>query len=411
VQQRSGQLDGWDDPRDPPSENIRWRPRKSKFGEVSYPSPVHKKRPWPWPLWLLLAALCIHQWCTGDAMVVEADSRGEVLPAMGGSRGHVGLRRLDPAGCAGEVALFDNGTVVVGAYDAAGDLLPGGGTYGNALNCSWRLSAATNRRVRVRFVAFDVEFHSSCNNDVLEVLEAQDVFGAGVLVSLARWCGDATPTAVVARGPELVMRFTTNRVGAGRGFVAHFDSVDACGTADLAALGDELTFVGVGATVAAVCAWRVAVPAAMLPAGHGLALRFDQVDVACPASVDVRAGNDSAAPLLWSLCRDKSVPVTTPAVSAGTPLHVSLSGVEAARSTLSATVVAVPLLRGQPSSRSPLWSAHVECEPVRPDDNAAPGTFATTLHSVYSGIVGVLAVSLADVRIWRPRAERELLFC
>lgn len=308
-------------------------------------------------------------------------------------------RRLPVATCAGDTTISDNGTIVVGGFDSAGDALVGGGSYANSLDCSWRLVARAGHRVRLRFVALDVEYHSKCYNDVVDVLEPEAVSGGGsVLVTLAKLCGDALPAPFVSLGGELRLRFSSNRIGVARGFVAQFDSAPACDSIDLRSVGDSLAYNGLAST-GAVCAWRIAVPPSQVPAGSGVALRFDDASVACPASVDVRAGNDTAAPLLWSFCRDKAVPFTTPAVAAGTLLHVSLRSVEAARSTVSATVVVAPLARSQPSSRSPLWSRDLQCDAVQPNDQAMAGSFAPAQHKVIGDVVGVLAVALADVRL------------
>ncbi|XP_077015414.1 cubilin-like [Tamandua tetradactyla] len=103
------------------------------------------------------------------------------------------------------------------------------GRYPPNRECIWYLRAAPGSSVHLTVHDFDVEYHASCNYDVLEVYAGPDVRGP----RLAQLCvqgAPAGPLHVASTGSELTILFKTDSSIDGRGFNASWQAVPGgCG--------------------------------------------------------------------------------------------------------------------------------------------------------------------------------------
>ena len=77
--------------------------------------------------------------------------------------------------------------------------------YANNLDC--QVSIQFSERVRIKFVAFEVEPHLSCRYDYLEVRDGEN---SSSRVIGSKLCGDITPYAIESTGPSMTLVFHTD---------------------------------------------------------------------------------------------------------------------------------------------------------------------------------------------------------
>ena len=87
------------------------------------------------------------------------------------------------------------------------------GDYQDNLDCE--VSIQLSERVRIRFEAFNVESHSSCRYDYLEVRDG-DSSSSSVIGS--KLCGDIIPDAIESSGSSMTLVFHTDSSAKRTGF-------------------------------------------------------------------------------------------------------------------------------------------------------------------------------------------------
>ncbi|XP_058153894.1 cubilin [Dasypus novemcinctus] len=95
--------------------------------------------------------------------------------------------------------------------------------------CIWYLHAAPGSSIRLTILDFDVEYHATCDYDVLEVYGGP-TFHAPRIAQLCSQRPSSSPLQVSSTGSELAVRFKTDSSINGRGFNASWEAVPGgCG--------------------------------------------------------------------------------------------------------------------------------------------------------------------------------------
>ena len=87
------------------------------------------------------------------------------------------------------------------------------GDYQDNLDCE--VSIQLSERVRIRFEAFNVESHSSCRYDYLEVRDG-DSSSSSIIGS--KLCGGLIPSAIESTGSSMTLVFHTDSSARAAGF-------------------------------------------------------------------------------------------------------------------------------------------------------------------------------------------------
>eukprot|EP00105_Crassostrea_gigas_P001463 XP_011413658.1 PREDICTED: exoskeleton protein RP43-like [Crassostrea gigas] len=86
----------------------------------------------------------------------------------------------------------------------------GAGTYGNNVDCSWKINAGDGNQLHMKILSSNLEYtppYTSCfTRDSLFILEGETP-SSEVLVSL---CGYFNPFEVTSKGQHIYLRFSTN---------------------------------------------------------------------------------------------------------------------------------------------------------------------------------------------------------
>ena len=91
--------------------------------------------------------------------------------------------------------------------------------YGNLQSCQWRIIASFGQKLLIYFTEFDLERGcSSCNCDSVEIYDGQSQYNN----RLSKSCGNSLPDPVYSTGSDIFMKFTSDYMVSGRGFVAHY---------------------------------------------------------------------------------------------------------------------------------------------------------------------------------------------
>ncbi|XP_058537778.1 cubilin isoform X1 [Neofelis nebulosa] len=102
-------------------------------------------------------------------------------------------------------------------------------TYPPNKECIWYINTAPGSSIQLTIHDFDVEYHTRCNFDVLEVYGGPD-FHAPRIAQLCAQRSSESPLQVSSTGNELAIRFKTDSSINGRGFNATWQAVPGgCG--------------------------------------------------------------------------------------------------------------------------------------------------------------------------------------
>ena len=80
----------------------------------------------------------------------------------------------------------------------------------------WILTSENGGKIQLTFVSFDLEYHSSCNRDYVEVS-----YGS----YSERFCGDTVPEVITSCGSSMVIKFHSDRYTTGAGFRAEWEEL------------------------------------------------------------------------------------------------------------------------------------------------------------------------------------------
>ncbi|KAK7823855.1 hypothetical protein U0070_020526 [Myodes glareolus] len=114
---------------------------------------------------------------------------------------------------------------VAGSFSSPGYPL----NYPPNKECIWNIRGAPGSSIQLTIHDFDVEQHTSCNFDTLEIYAGPD-FHSPRVAQLCSRTPSANPMQISSTGNELAIRFKTDNSVSGRGFNASWQAVPGgCG--------------------------------------------------------------------------------------------------------------------------------------------------------------------------------------
>ncbi|XP_053215446.1 cubilin [Podarcis raffonei] len=175
--------------------------------------------------------------------------------------------------------------------------------YPNNRECHWYIHTAPGSSIQLTIVEFDVEYHSSCNYDVLEIYGGPD-FSSPRLAQLCAPRSLQNPLHVSSTGNAVSVRFKANRFVNGRGFNATWQEIPGgCGGVFQAPSGEiHSPNYPQPYSNSSDCSWVIRVDG-----GHRVLLNFTDFEIESHRScnydyVAVFDGSNAEAPLLRKVC-------------------------------------------------------------------------------------------------------------
>ncbi|KZS21868.1 Tolloid 2-like protein, partial [Daphnia magna] len=190
--------------------------------------------------------------------------------------------------------------------------------YPPRLDCSWIIRAPLNRQIQLNITDFDMENHTQCQMDYLEIRNG----GGPTSPLIGTFCGRNIPLTIPSHSHEMYIRLVTDYSLFGRGFRLFWDATaTGCGGV-LTSPEGSIVSPGYPSSYGenAECIWRIEV-------SHGSRVLFAFVDLDMESQpsgcafdyVEVRNGRDRRAPLVGRYCNSFSL---VPIVSKSTSLYV-----------------------------------------------------------------------------------------
>ncbi|XP_060950209.1 cubilin [Limanda limanda] len=96
--------------------------------------------------------------------------------------------------------------------------------YPHGANCTWYISVSPGNLVRLSFESFNLEYHSNCNFDYLEVYDNGTVQSG---TKIGRYCGRSVPPSITSTDSLLTLLFVTDSSLGTEGFSASYVSLNA----------------------------------------------------------------------------------------------------------------------------------------------------------------------------------------
>lgn len=97
--------------------------------------------------------------------------------------------------------------------------------YSAYKDCQWRITVPPRYQVALEFYSFDLEVHSQCRHDFIEVRDGIDAKAR----LIGRYCGNSLPPILASTSNRMFIRFVSDGSGVGRGFsAALFKEIDEC---------------------------------------------------------------------------------------------------------------------------------------------------------------------------------------
>ncbi|XP_063599667.1 cubilin-like [Penaeus indicus] len=148
-------------------------------------------------------------------------------------------------------------------------------TYENFMDCEWRVATPRNSLVHFHFEIFDLENSTGCGFDYLEL---EDLSMPGFILAGGRLCGSEVPDDFYSFSNQVVVRFHSDSIVVGRGFVLHFETVfipplpplSSCnGTYEMNSIAGSIRPSYNGTYENSMdCEWRVTMPGNLLVRFH-----------------------------------------------------------------------------------------------------------------------------------------------
>ncbi|XP_063003684.1 cubilin [Elgaria multicarinata webbii] len=185
--------------------------------------------------------------------------------------------------------------------------------YPHNRECHWYIHTSPGSSIQLTIVEFDVEYHTSCDYDVLEIYGGPDLSSP----RLAQLCGPRlpqNPLHVSSTGNAITVRFKTDTNGHGKGFNATWqERAGGCGGLFQASRG-EIHSPNYPQPYSnnTDCSWVIRVDS-----GHRVLLNFTDLQLELHRScrydyVSVFDGPNSEAPLLRKVCgQQQPSPITS----------------------------------------------------------------------------------------------------
>lgn len=80
-------------------------------------------------------------------------------------------------------------------------------------DCYWKIAVAAGSLVQLEIMDFDLEEHSSCRYDFIEIFDSTSHH-----TNERRYCGTTYPRTLQSKSNEMTLRFRSDFSTAGRGF-------------------------------------------------------------------------------------------------------------------------------------------------------------------------------------------------
>ncbi|KAL3836256.1 hypothetical protein ACJMK2_021695 [Sinanodonta woodiana] len=90
--------------------------------------------------------------------------------------------------------------------------------YHNEANCTWLLTVQPNRVVDLKFLEFDLETHSTCNYDYVDIRDGSDLNAR----LIGRYCGNVVPGFIRSTGNSMIINFISDSSVTSKGFQAAY---------------------------------------------------------------------------------------------------------------------------------------------------------------------------------------------
>ncbi|XP_031635550.1 dorsal-ventral patterning protein tolloid-like [Contarinia nasturtii] len=91
--------------------------------------------------------------------------------------------------------------------------------------CIWRITVPPTYQVAMEFHSFDLEVHSTCRNDFIEVRDGDSVKSR----LIGKYCGNSLPPILASTKNKMYIRFVSDESTSARGFSAVlFQEIDEC---------------------------------------------------------------------------------------------------------------------------------------------------------------------------------------
>uniref|UniRef100_A0A8D2IQV5 Cubilin n=1 Tax=Varanus komodoensis TaxID=61221 RepID=A0A8D2IQV5_VARKO len=178
--------------------------------------------------------------------------------------------------------------------------------YPHNRECHWYIHTAPGSSIQLTIVEFDIEYHTSCNYDVLEIYGGPD-FSSPRLAQLCAPRSPQNPLHISSTGNMIAIRFKTDRTLHGKGFNATWQEIaGGCGGVFQAPHG-EIHSPNYPQPYgnSTDCSWVIRVES-----GHRVLLNFTDVQIEFHRSCNY--DYVSVTPLLQKVCgQQKPPPVTS----------------------------------------------------------------------------------------------------
>merc|ERR1712136_69158 len=186
------------------------------------------------------------------------------------------------------------------------------GTHNNA-NCTWQISAPTNKIVSFKFASFDLEAHGNCQYDYVNVYDGIDTSAP----LIGKYCGSVAPDLILSTSNSMTIEFITDDLVTGDGFEASYRAqtgpLEGCGgtLTDMSGAFTSPDLDPAGQPGAGQydpylnCLWIISVPVnnVITLSFSGFELEGESSPGVCGFDrVDVRDGSTPNDPLIISAC-------------------------------------------------------------------------------------------------------------
>ncbi|KAK2582771.1 hypothetical protein KPH14_005036 [Odynerus spinipes] len=158
-------------------------------------------------------------------------------------------------------------------------------SYPNSKECVWVIEAPNRQKVTLKINSFELEQHSSCIFDYLEIRNG----GYDTSPLIGKYCGTDIPKQIVSQTNQLYVKFVSDSSRSKAGFSIDWDSTtEGCGGTLTSAKGDIVSpNYPQPYNQNAECIWRIAVAAGStvqlvivdLELEHHTRCRFDYVEI------------------------------------------------------------------------------------------------------------------------------------
>ena len=93
--------------------------------------------------------------------------------------------------------------------------------YGSGIDCTWKLSAPSGKRIKLGSFGYYIEDHSSCQYDYLKIYDG----GSSSSRRLTTKCGSGSSSPIYSSGRNLFLRFHSDANTVGKGFRIYYSII------------------------------------------------------------------------------------------------------------------------------------------------------------------------------------------